>query len=114
MGALPGCGGCALRLIAEARNLFNRDNVIALRRDTGTVAPNVDDLTATAQEVPDDLEPIPRESPDYSELVDLNRDGLITASELEVARFAAALDREDPSLFFGQDFQLRFGLEVTF
>ena len=114
MGALPGCGGCALRLILEARNLFNRDNVIALRRDTGTVAPSVDDLSATAQEVPDDLEPIPRESPDYSELVDLNRDGLITASELQVARFAAALDREDPSLFFGQDFQLRFGLEVTF
>jgi len=114
MGALPGCSGCRWRLIADGRNIIGRDNIIALRRDTGSIAPRLDELLATARQVPDDMEPIPQESPDYSLLADLNRDGLIVASEMQTARFAAALDRSDPSLFFGQAPQLRLGLEVSF
>jgi len=59
-------------------------------------------------------QPIPRESRRYNPLVDLDADGLITASELRRARVAAQLDRNDPSLYFGQASQFRLGLEVMF
>ncbi len=114
MGRLPGCDGCGWRLFADARNLLGRDNVIALRRDTGSIAPSADDLQRIADEVPADMEPIPRESRAYSHLIDLDRDGLIVGDEVRTARFAAALDRNDPSLFFGEARQLRLGLEVSF
>ncbi len=114
MGRPPGCGGCAWRLFADARHLLARDNVIALRRDTGSIAPRASDLQRVADEVPPDMEPIPRESRAYSRLIDLNGDGLIVADEMRTARFAAALDRNDPSLFFGEARQVRLGLEVTF
>ncbi|MGD8826608.1 MAG: TonB-dependent receptor, partial [Myxococcales bacterium] len=113
-GSLPGCPRCSWRVIADARNLTGRENVIALRRDTGTLAPSAEDLQRVASEVPDDIKPIPRESPDYSALVDLNRDGLITADELRTGRFAAALDRSDPSLYFGSAQAFRLGIEVAF
>ena len=57
---------------------------------------------------------LPRESPDYSALTDLNRDGVISSEEFSTARFAAALDSEDPSLFFSQPRQVRFGVEILF
>lgn len=111
---MPGCGSCSLRLFAEGRNVLGRDNVIALRRDTGSLAPQVEDLRAVASETPDDMAPIPIESPRYSGDIDLDNDGLVTAGELEIARFAAALDRNDPSLFFGPARELRLGLEIEF
>lgn len=114
LGALPGCSSCSWRVVAHVRNLLGRDNIIALRRDTGKLAPSFEDLQAIAAEVADDMEPIPRESPRYSALIDLNRDGVITAREMETARFAAVLDRNDPSLYFGEAPQLRLGLEVSF
>ena len=113
-GALPGCGGCSWQLVAVARNVLGTDNIIALRRDTGTIAPATSDLFADALEVPGNMDPIPFESPNYSALGDLNSDGLITAQEMQTARFAAALDRSDPSLFFGPARELRLGLEVAF
>ena len=58
--------------------------------------------------------PIPRESERYAPLADLNGNGIITATEFETARFAAALDASDPSLLFGEPRQLRLGLEVVF
>lgn len=114
LGRLPGCGGCRWRVSADVRNLLGRDNVLALRGDTGTLAPSVSDLDAAAAEIPEDIRPIPRESPDYSRIADLDNDGLITAFELRTARFAAALDRNDPSLFFGGAREFRVGLEVVF
>ncbi len=114
LGRLLGCSKCGWRVMAEVRNLFGEDNVIALRRDTGTIAPTVDELAAIAAEVPDDMVPIPQESPGYSALTDLNADGFITAQEMQTARFAAALDRNDPSLFFDEPRQIRLGLEISF
>jgi hypothetical protein len=112
-GALPGCGRCRWRVVADARNLLGTENEIARRRDTGTIAPSAEDVLAPA----DDLSargPIPRESPDYSALVDLDGDGLITTDELRTGRIAASLDRNDPSLYFGEARSLRLGLEVEF
>ena len=50
----------------------------------------------------------------YNPLIDLDSDGLITAAELQSARVAAALDRNDPSLFFGEASSMRVGLEIAF
>lgn len=113
MGRPPGCGRCRWRMTADLRNGLGRENVVALRRDTGTLAPTLADLEATAGENTP-LEPSPRESPLYSEAIDLDRDGLVSPDEYRTARFAAALDRNDPSLFFGEARQLRIGVEVAF
>src|SRR5690606_3816926 len=32
LGAAPGCGACRVRLLADARNLLGRENIIGLRR----------------------------------------------------------------------------------
>lgn len=113
MGGLPGCASCAWRVTLDARNLLGRDNVIALRRGTASLAPSVAYLDSVAAQVTLP-EPIPRESERYSAHIDLDDDGVITRTEFETARFAAALDREDPSLYFGEPRQVRIGLEVTF
>ena len=113
-GGLPGCRRCRWSLVFDGRNLLGQENIVALRRDTGTVAPTTDELRAIAGQVPADMNPIPRESPDYSALADLNGDGLITAGEARTVRLAAAIDRYDPSLYFGEARQLRLGLEIVF
>jgi hypothetical protein len=113
-GGIPGCRGCNWRAVVDGRNMLGGDNVIALRRDTGTLGPDVDQLNAIANEVPDDMQPIAFESPSYSPSIDFNADGVISASEMRDARFAAALDRYDPSLFFGPGGSLRLGLEIRF
>jgi hypothetical protein len=111
----PGwCGDCRIRVVFDGRNIIGRDNVIALRRDTGGLGPTPESVLDAADDIPDTARPIPREAPQYNPLIDLNADGLITATELQDARVAAALDRNDPSLFFGEATSLRIGLEVVF
>ncbi|MEX2282243.1 MAG: TonB-dependent receptor, partial [Gemmatimonadota bacterium] len=112
-GALGWCARCRWQAVADARNLFNRKNVIALRRENGSLAPSLAEVDALARATVL-REPIPRESPIYSRLIDLNGDGRITDSEFRTARLAAAIDRYDPSLFYGEARQVRLGLEVVF
>ncbi|HEX6589309.1 MAG TPA: TonB-dependent receptor [Longimicrobiales bacterium] len=112
LGSL-GCASCTWRITLDARNVLGRDNVIALRRDNATLAPSVSSLDSTAAATPFSG-PIPRESPRYTTSADLNEDGYIVESEYRTARFAAALDRSDPSLFYGEARQVRLGLEVRF
>ncbi len=114
LGGFLFCGGCRTRLIADGRNITGRDNVIALRRDSGGLGPPPAVVLGAANDIPPGQQPIPRESRRYSRLTDLDGDGLITASELQLARVAAELDRNDPSLFFGEASQLRLGIEVAF
>lgn len=107
------CGACRWRVTFDARNLLGRENVIALRRDNASLAPSV----AALDSIADDFrinEAIPRESVRYSAHADLDDDGMITPAEFRTARWAAALDRSDPSLFFGEARQVRLGLEVAF
>lgn len=111
---LPGCGGCALRLVVDAKNLFGTENVIALRRDSGQLAPSMGTLIDLVERPATATFPIPRESERYAPLADLNGNGVITATEFQTARFAAAMDASDPSLLFGEPRQLRLGLEVAF
>lgn len=114
IGSLPGCRRCRWRLVADGQNVLGRDNVLAVRRETGLVAPPLDEVAALAAAGGDLSEPIPFESPSYSAAIDFNGDGLISASEFAQARFAAALDRMDPSIFYGEPRQVRLGVEVAF
>lgn len=111
---VPGCNGCTARVILEAKNLLDRDNIIALRRETGTIAPTLSEVEKLADAPHSSRFPILRESEFYNSSVDLDQDGLITPDEFDTARFAAAIDRFDPSLFYGSAQQLRIGLQVTF
>lgn len=113
LGTLPGCGHCAWRVTVDGRNLLGRANVVALRHDSGTLSPTL----ATVQDLADQVEldePIPRESSRYAPAVDLDSDGLITVAEFRTARQAAALDRQDPSIYYGEARQVRLGVEVAF
>ncbi|MEX2610144.1 MAG: TonB-dependent receptor [Gemmatimonadota bacterium] len=114
LGSLPGCGGCAWRVSADVRNLLGADNIQALRRDSGHLAPSAATIRALETSVPLSGEPIPRESPLYSSRVDLDGDGMVSLEELRQGRLAAVLDRLDPSIFFGEERQLRLGVEVSF
>jgi outer membrane receptor protein involved in Fe transport len=110
---LPGCPRCSWSLVADGRNLLDRDNLRALRRDTGSLAPSLATLQAQADALTI-TEPVPRESGGYSPLTDLDGDGFVTPEEFRDARFAAALDAADPTLFYGPPLQLRLGVEVRF
>jgi hypothetical protein len=112
--SVPGCGRCGARLLIEVKNALGRDNIIALRRDTGTIAPTLAEVQRLAATPSTTSFPIPRESDRYTASVDLDANGLIEQEEFDTARFAAALDRNDPSLFFGSARQVRLGVEVTF
>jgi hypothetical protein len=112
LGQLPVCD-CTWRVMADGRNLLDRENIIAVRRDTGGLGPTLPALRdlADAMQAPGD---IPAESPLYSAGIDLDSNGIITQSEFGLARTAAALSRFDPSLYFGEPRQLRLGIEVAF
>ena len=112
LGDLPGCSDCRWRVVVDGRNLLDRDHVLALRRDTGTVAPPAAQVLELARGGPGGA--IPRESPRYSALADLDGNGRITDLEYRTVRLAAALDRMDPSLFYDEPLQLRLGVEVGF
>lgn len=114
LGTLPGCSRCAWRLSFDARNLLDRDNLLAVRPATGTIAPTLDEVRNLAATVPIPTTPISSGSPLYSRVIDTDGDGSITQHEFARARFAAALDRLDPSLFYGEPRQLRLGLEISF
>lgn len=111
---VPGCHGCTARVILEAKNLLDRDNIIALRRETGTIAPTLSTVERLVAAPHTSRFPIIRESEFYTASVDLDDDGLITEDEFDTARFAAAVDRFDPSLFYGPASQVRIGLQVSF
>ncbi len=112
VGDLPGCSDCRWRIVFDGRNLLDRANVLALRRDTGTIAPPAAQVLELARGGTGGS--IPRESPRYSALADLDGNGRITDLEYRTVRLAAALDRMDPSLFFDEPLQLRLGVEVGF
>ena len=101
-------------IVVHYRRGTPRGMVLALRRETGALSPTLSQVQSLANAQPVPPEPTPRESPAYIELLDANRDGVITPQEASAARFAAALDRFDPTLFFGEGRQIRLGVEVSF
>jgi hypothetical protein len=100
----------------DVRNLTNRRNIEAVRRDTGE--PGLGDQATAAlaerayQAHPD---PIPYESPRYRAAADLDRNGFIDGhGELYPLFLAAARDYTQPLFAYGPPRMFRLGVELVF
>jgi len=109
-------GGTQGSLYLDMRNLFNRRNLVAVRRDTGE--PELDeqgikDLAEAAyQEHP---EAIPYESPRYRAQADLDGNGLLEGQDELLPLFeAAARDFTQPLFVYGPPRLVRLGIEIAF
>jgi hypothetical protein len=100
----------------DVRNLLNRRNVVAVRRDSGEPGPGeaaIDSLATAAYNA--HPEPIPYESPRYRQWADLNGDGYLAGpDELLPLYRAAARDFFQPLFAFGPPRLVRLGVEVIF
>jgi len=105
--------GLSLRAVAETRNLLHQDNLV-VARPGGGVLPDVAAIDARAVAETARAVPLPRESPWYLPGFDANGNGMLERAEQTAARRAALLDAAEPTLFYGEAFQLRLGLEVVF
>ncbi len=98
------------------RNLLNRRNVVAVRRDTGE--PRIDQvaLEALAQGAYGaHPEAIPYESPRYRDWADLDRNGYVEGpGELMPLYRAAARDFTQPLFAYGPPRLVRLGMELVF
>jgi hypothetical protein len=109
-------GGTTGGVYLDVRNLLNRRNVVAVRRDTGQ--PLADEATITGmaeaayQAHP---EPIPYESARYRAGADLNGDGYLAGpDELLPLYLAAARDFVQPIFAYGAPRLARLGIELLF
>jgi outer membrane receptor protein involved in Fe transport len=109
-------GGVDGGLYVDVRNLLNRRNVVAVRRDTGDPAP--DDLTIErmAEEAyTDHPEPIPFESVRYRSHADVDGNGFVAGrEELFPMYLAAARDFNQPLFAYGPPRLMRLGIELIF
>jgi hypothetical protein len=100
----------------DARNLIGQQNVVAVRRDTGT--PFADPATidqAALEAYQANPQPIPFESPRYRRFADANGDGVLSgAGELLPLYQRAARDFYEPVFFYGPPRVMRLGLEFLF
>lgn len=100
----------------DVRNVFNRSNIVAVRRDTGE--PELDEasiLLATQAAFEAHPEPIPFESPRYRAYGDLDGNGVIEgAGELLPLYERAARDYNQPVFAYGQPRLVRLGMELLF
>lgn len=99
----------------DMRNVFNRRNIVAVRRDTGV--PTLDN--ASIQALADRAfaahpEAIPFESPRYRSAADLNQDGMVSGSELQALYLQAATDFAQPLFAYGPPRLARIGMEIVF
>ncbi|HEY2806616.1 MAG TPA: TonB-dependent receptor [Gemmatimonadales bacterium] len=103
-------------LYLDLRNLTNRQNLVAVRKDTGSPglgASGLDSVATLAYNV--HPEPIPYESPRYRAWADLNGDGVIAGqAELLPLYRRAAQDFFQPLFAYGPPRLIRFGFEITF
>lgn len=100
----------------DARNLLGRQNVVAVRRDTGTpFATNETIEAASLAAYTANPQPIPFESPRYRRFADANGDGVLSgAGELLPLYRRAANDFYAPVFYYGPPRVMRLGLEFLF
>ena len=100
----------------DVRNLLNRRNIVAVRKDTGEPGPADAAITRSAQEAyAAHSEPIPFESPRYRKTGDLDGNGLIEGqAELLPLYLAAARDLTTPIFAYGPPRLIRLGAEFLF
>lgn len=109
-------GGVGGSLYLDVRNLLNRRNVLAVRRDTGRPGPTSAGVQALADAAfLANPNPIPFESPRYRRWADLDGNGQIDGpAELRPLYLAAAKDFTQPLFAYGQPRLLRLGMELLF
>lgn len=109
-------GGVRGSVYLDARNLLNRQNILAVRRDTG-VPQATDTIIATMARAAYAAHPeaIPYESPRYRAYADVDGDGLIAGqSELYPLFLEAARDFVQPLFAYGPPRIARLGVELLF
>jgi hypothetical protein len=100
----------------DVRNVMNRRNVIAVRRDTGEPGVGEPAIAAMAAEAyAEHPEAIPYESPRYRPDADQDRNGYVEGpGELLPMYEAAARDYTQPLFAYGPPRLLRLGVELVF
>jgi Carboxypeptidase regulatory-like domain len=100
----------------DVRNILNRRNVEAVRRETGQPSLDSVSIAALAENAyAQHPEAIPYESPRYRASADLNGDGLIEGrGELFPLFLAAARDFTQPLFAYGAPRMFRLGVELLF
>jgi outer membrane receptor protein involved in Fe transport len=109
-------GGARGGVYLDMRNLLNRRNIVAVRRDTGVpglTAMGVDSLAEAAYQAhPED---IPYESARYRAYADTNGDGFLAGRDELFPLFqAAARDFTQPLFAYGPPRLMRLGVEFLF
>jgi hypothetical protein len=109
-------GGASGGLYLDIRNLLDRRNVVAVRRDTGVPQATEEAILLLAEQAyAQHPEPIPYESARYRARADLNRDGLVAGrEELFPLYVAAARDFTQPVFAYGPPRLARLGIELLF
>jgi carboxypeptidase family protein len=109
-------GGMRGGVYLDVRNLINRRNVVAVRRDTGLPGPDTSAVEALAEEAyQKHPESIPYESPYYRASADLDGNGIIEGqNELFPLFLAAARDYTQPLFAYGPPRLFRLGVEFLF
>lgn len=103
-------------LYIDVRNITNRRNVQAVRRDTGNPDPSEAYLNTIAEQAYQaNPQTIPFESPRYRRFADTNADGRIAGrDELFPLYLSAARDYSQALFVYGPPRQIRFGMELLF
>jgi hypothetical protein len=100
----------------DVRNVLNRRNVEAVRRESGEPSyteTQIQQLAETAYAA--HAEPIPYESPRYRSYADLDGNGLIEGrNELFPLYLSAARDYAQPLFSYGPPRLFRIGIELLF
>jgi hypothetical protein len=109
-------GGTRGGIYFDVRNLLNRRNIIAVRRDIGLPAPSdaaVMEMAEAAYEA--HPEEIPYESSYYRDYADTDRNGYLQGrAELFPLYLAAAKDFTQPLFAYGPPRLVRLGIEFLF
>jgi hypothetical protein len=100
----------------DVRNLLNRRNIVAVRRDTGEPQPTDGAITRLAEAAYEaHPETIPYESARYRAYADLDHNGFVEGrTELLPLYLAAARDYSQPIFAYGVPRLVRLGLELLF
>jgi len=108
--------GMGAQFYVDVRNLTNRQNVVAVRRDTGSPQAGDAQILQLAQDAyAAHPEAIPYESPRYRRWADLNDDGLISGlNELLPLYERAAQDFLQPLFAYGPPRLVRLGVSFDF
>jgi hypothetical protein len=103
-------------LYLDMRNLLNRRNIVAVRRDTGLPGPDSAGMIALAESAYQaHPEGIPYESPYYRASADTDGNGYIEGrEELFPLYLAAARDFTQPLFAYGPPRLVRLGVELLF